>query len=284
MANAWGLLSKYLPAQLLAGPHGLLDPNELPYLAVNRTPGGEVPARTAPSIPHVSLDRPQPGPLTILPGLLGVSGSGTSSNLGSLLGLLALEEDRGAAPDAGAAGPPAPETEPELEPEPEPEPEPKHEPEITAGQSMSKAEFIDSMMPLASDAADRIGVDPAMLVAQAGLETGWGKRMMNNNLFGIKAGSGRKGAGASTIEYVNGKPVRMKASFRAYSSPEESFADYADLITKSKRYRNAVEVAGDPQAYAWALKEGGYATDPAYARKMISAYNSIIGLQDGIRS
>ena len=54
--------------------------------------------------------------------------------------------------------------------------------------------FVATMLPMAQQAADRIGVDPLYLVAQAALETGWGKSVMrqqdgssSHNLFGIKA-------------------------------------------------------------------------------------------------
>jgi flagellar protein FlgJ len=118
------------------------------------------------------------------------------------------------------------------------------------------------------------------MLAQAGHESGWGRREIKHadgtsthNLFGIKAGANWKGAVAevTTTEYVNGEPRSMVQRFRAYSSHAESFADYAALMKNQPRYQ-AVRAAGnDPRAFAEGLQRAGYATDPRYADKLSSA-------------
>lgn len=143
----------------------------------------------------------------------------------------------------------------------------------------SPAEFIATMLPMAEKAAARLGVEPRFLVAQAALETGWGKSMIrqkdgsnSHNLFGIKA-TGWQGASATvtTTEYVNGKATREKAGFRAYDSFEQSFNDYVRLLESNGRYSKAIQVAGttgDSERFVNELQRAGYATDPQYARKI----------------
>lgn len=148
----------------------------------------------------------------------------------------------------------------------------------------SKADFIRQMLPHAETAARELGVDPQALVAQAALETGWGKSVPCNaagecsyNLFGIKAGSGWSGATVNvpTLEFEEGVAVRKVDRFRAYESPADSFRDYARLIGNNPRYENARNAGTDIAGFAKALQDGGYATDPDYARKIVSVANEL---------
>lgn len=141
----------------------------------------------------------------------------------------------------------------------------------------SPAEFVSRLMPMAKKAAAKLGLSPAVLVAQAALESGWGKRVIRNgdgevthNLFGIKADPRWEGPKAvvSTLEYEKGTPSRQKAAFRSYESFEESFNDYVDFLTSGSRYRGALAKADSPERYFEALQAAGYATDPHYAHKL----------------
>jgi flagellar protein FlgJ len=141
--------------------------------------------------------------------------------------------------------------------------------------------FVRRLLPEATAAARSLGVEPGVLLAQAALETGWGASTTShpdgrpaNNLFGIKAGSDWNGARVAswTIEHEDGGVVRKREMFRAYARPADSFADYVRLITGSPRYAAALERAADPEAYARAVSEAGYATDPAYVDKWMSIY------------
>ncbi|MCL6691759.1 flagellar assembly peptidoglycan hydrolase FlgJ [Pseudomonas sp. R3.Fl] len=147
------------------------------------------------------------------------------------------------------------------------------------GKSMfaSADDFVATMLPMAERAAKRIGVDPRYLVAQAALETGWGKKMIaqrdgssSHNLFGIKSGSSWRGdsARAVTSEYENGKQVKEVASFRAYNSFEQSFQDYVSFLQNNDRYQDALDSAARPEQFMKELQRAGYATDPQYARKV----------------
>lgn len=140
--------------------------------------------------------------------------------------------------------------------------------------------FVDTMRPYAEAAARAVGVPADLLLAQAGLETGWGKSQpksadgsASHNLFGVKAGRTWNGAVtlAATTEYVAGAVVRTVDRFRSYGSYTEAFQDFGRLITGNARYSAAVAKSGDPAAYARGLQHGGYATDPQYANKLMHA-------------
>lgn len=136
--------------------------------------------------------------------------------------------------------------------------------------------FVVSIWGHAQQAARELGVDAKALVAQAALETGWGRKLVrrsggdsSHNLFGIKA-NGWQGerATSGTHEYVNGVRRNETASFRAYNSVGESFADYVRLLKTSPRYQNALQAGSNVRSFAQGLQRAGYATDPTYAAKI----------------
>jgi flagellar protein FlgJ len=138
-------------------------------------------------------------------------------------------------------------------------------------------EFVESLLPHAQAAAEKLGVSVRALLAHAALETGWGKHLPKRgdgvssfNLFGIKAGSSWGGAKVTvpTLEVENGVTVRRREAFRAYASPADSFMDYAELIGGNPRYAKALGHGDDVRGFARALQSAGYATDPHYANKL----------------
>ncbi|RFA28557.1 hypothetical protein CAI21_11865 [Alkalilimnicola ehrlichii] len=143
-------------------------------------------------------------------------------------------------------------------------------------------DFVRAVWSAAEKTARNLGVSARALVAQAALETGWGQHVMRRgdgdssfNLFGIKAHRDWSGdtVNVPTLEYRNGVPEREMASFRAYRSIEESFQDYENFLRSNPRYRDALAVADDPEAYVRALQDAGYATDPNYADKITRIMN-----------
>jgi flagellar protein FlgJ len=147
-----------------------------------------------------------------------------------------------------------------------------------------RADFISKVLPSAQQAGSQLGVDPRHLIAQAALETNWGQAMprdasgrSSNNLFGVKAGSDSAAAtvSARTTEYSNGAPVSQVDQFRSYDSPSASFQDYVALLRGNSRYAAALNTGSDTQAFASALQQGGYATDPNYARKIAAIAGSL---------
>ena len=145
--------------------------------------------------------------------------------------------------------------------------------------------FVDKLKEPARAASRQTGVPAELILAQAALETGWGRHEIANadgrnshNLFGIKAGSRWQGptTEVATHEYLNGKRTRVNDTFRVYGSFEESFTDYARLISDNPRYAGVV-TAGSAEQAARSLQAGGYATDPAYADKLIAVMGTLNG-------
>lgn len=134
------------------------------------------------------------------------------------------------------------------------------------------------------------GIPASFMIAQAAHESGWGKREILHrdgsssfNVFGIKAGASWTGkvAEVQTTEYVDGKPMKVTAKFRAYGSYEEAFEDYARLIGTNDRYRDVVAKAntGSAEGFAKGLQKAGYATDPEYATKLARTINTTMRVQ-----
>jgi len=151
---------------------------------------------------------------------------------------------------------------------------------LTPMDCSSPEAFVKSLWPHAKKVAQELGVSAKALVAQAALETGWGRRLVggngavSHNLFGIKAGGSWGGAkvASATHEYVDGVRQSQRANFRAYASPADSFADYARLLGGS-RYAQARGAGEDAHRFASALQHAGYATDPSYANKITAIAN-----------
>lgn len=153
----------------------------------------------------------------------------------------------------------------------------------TSWQVASPLDFVKQLLPAAQQSAKLLGLDPLALVAQAALETGWGQRMIKTakggnsfNLFGIKANNGWQGdtAVVNTLEYRQGIAQKEQAKFRSYGSLEHSLSDYVAFIRENPRYQQAITASDDPKAYFEQLQVAGYATDPAYAKKIMAVYQS----------
>ena len=148
---------------------------------------------------------------------------------------------------------------------------------IPVASPEDQSSFITDIWPAAQEAGQQLGVDPHNLIAQAALETNWGTRVpraasgrSSNNLFGVKAGGQWTGAAVSagTEEYENGTAVGVTSEFRAYDSRAASFKDYVALLRNNPRYAAALNTGSNVHAFARALQQGGYATDPDYASKV----------------
>ncbi|MFJ5445699.1 flagellar assembly peptidoglycan hydrolase FlgJ [Methylobacillus methanolivorans] len=145
-------------------------------------------------------------------------------------------------------------------------------------------EFVQQMSQHAEAASQDSGIPANLMLGQAALETGWGKRQItgtdgtaSNNLFGIKATSSWKGktVEALTTEYINGVPQKRIEKFRAYDSYADSFRDFANMMRNNPRYDNVMSNTGSTAGYAQAMQDAGYATDPQYASKLQRVINSI---------
>jgi flagellar protein FlgJ len=152
-----------------------------------------------------------------------------------------------------------------------------------------RTDFVRELWPHAEAAGRALGVDPTLIVSHAALESGWGRATpvradgaTSHNLFGIKAGANWTGASANatTTEFEAGQAERRVETFRAYGSRAASVADYARLLAGSPRYAAALNSGTDATAFAGALQRAGYATDPAYAGKLVDVARQVRALRD----
>lgn len=152
-------------------------------------------------------------------------------------------------------------------------------------------EFIKKYYPFALETKKKTGIRAVFTLAQAALESGWGKKAVGNNFFGVKASNNtpeNKRQLLTTTEIFatdthrhkfpevisvtkrnDGKYLyKVKDWFRKYDSPEECFTDHADFFFRNKRYAKALKVKNDPYQFAEEIARAGYATDPNYASKL----------------
>jgi len=134
--------------------------------------------------------------------------------------------------------------------------------------------YIININKKAIDACKHTALFPSLMIAQAILESNWGKSSLSklhHNYFGIKATTwkGNK-VTYSTTEYIKGKPVKIPQDFRSYPSIDAGFADRVKFLQVNKRYTiNGVFSAKSPEEQAVAFFKAGYATDPKYPEKLI---------------
>ena len=137
-------------------------------------------------------------------------------------------------------------------------------------------EFILSVAPGARESQRKTGVPASVTLAQAILESDWGRSKLTReakNLFGIKAMRSPGTAGVYNIEtweVLGGQNVTVMAAFKAYQSLSDSIVDHGRWFHENSRYRQALQVRDDPREFARAINEAGYATDPAYSVKLIT--------------
>lgn len=143
---------------------------------------------------------------------------------------------------------------------------------------LDREAFLAAVAPWAKETGQRLGVSADIIAAQAALESGWGRHPLRHpdgrdthNLFGIKAGGNWQGevAEARTTEYEQGAAQGRTERFRSFPDEASAFRDFARLLLENPRYRSALHTGDDARAYAQGLVRGGYATDPAYADKLV---------------
>ncbi|MBB1085471.1 LysM peptidoglycan-binding domain-containing protein [Limosilactobacillus fastidiosus] len=133
-------------------------------------------------------------------------------------------------------------------------------------------QFIESVAQGAIDGWNQYRVLPSITVAQAILESSWGRSTLStnaHNLFGIKGSYNGNSVVMPTREVYGGRSVMVNANFRAYPNNSESVKDHGRFLTVNSRYRNLL---GDTNYVSVAnkLHQDGYATDPRYANSLIS--------------
>lgn len=140
-------------------------------------------------------------------------------------------------------------------------------------QMQKRLEWICEMLNASAVTAGDIGCSPEAVVAQAGLETGWGAASIGNNVFGIKAGSawtGAKQLQRTAEQRSDGSVYFVDAWFRDYPSLAVGIQDHFEFLKDNGRYANVFDFDGtmSDHAYFVHLQQDGYATDVAYADKL----------------
>jgi flagellar protein FlgJ len=145
-------------------------------------------------------------------------------------------------------------------------------------------DFVDKLAAPAQAASAATGIPARFIVGQAALESGWGRHEIKNydgssshNVFGIKAGKDWTGptVEATTTEYQHGVAHKVSAKFRSYGSYQDAMVDYAKLLKSNPRYQPVIQAAADPAGFANGMQRAGYATDPQYAKKLITIMNQM---------
>lgn len=163
---------------------------------------------------------------------------------------------------------------------------------------MKPSEFVKQFHPFAKATEIKVGISAVAILAQAALESGWGKAAPGNMFFGVKDADGINGneqlllttefsrrADLKFPEIISVTPVvrngqkwfryRVKDYFRKYSTPEECFTDHANFFKRYKRYARAMTVAGNPYLFIDEIAKAGYATDPNYAESLKAVARTI---------
>ncbi len=138
--------------------------------------------------------------------------------------------------------------------------------------TQQEASFIQAAAPAAQLSAKQYGVPASITIAQAILESEWGKSGLAteaNNYFGVKAIQGEDYVEFKTTEFVRGVATHPMADFAKYASVADSFAAHAKLLSGLPRYAAAMKVAKSPALFAQAIKACGYSTAPNYPQMLM---------------
>lgn len=160
--------------------------------------------------------------------------------------------------------------------------------------AFSPTDFIKKYYPFALEAQKNTGVPFAVSLAQAGIESRWGKSAIGNNFFGIKVSKGWIGETQKLPTWEYGKTgnaakdsikdtvikiipptppeklykYRVLGTFRKYTTPAQSFTDHGNFLKTNARYKNAFRYTNDANKFIEEIAKAGYATDPNYAKKV----------------
>lgn len=162
--------------------------------------------------------------------------------------------------------------------------------EITVKQMGSKQhafsspqEFVAKLRPVFESLLGDSGLPPLGVLSQAALETGWGREVIadplgnsSHNLFGMKANDeNQPSVRVLSSEFIGNRWLTQQSDFRSYPDWQSSVRDYVDKLKNLSRYADVMKSGGSVEKFANALAEGGYATDPAYAEKIVAVYRRV---------
>lgn len=149
---------------------------------------------------------------------------------------------------------------------------------------MKQTEFVRTYLPYAREVEQATGLSAVASLAQCAVETGWGKTVVGNMMFGVKDTDGINGNEQLlvTTEYLRRPDAKfpvvlsvtktaanlwkyvVKDYFRKYKSPADSFLDHAKFIRTNARYNDAWSNRGNYVKFLRGVARAGYATGPEY--------------------
>ncbi|MBG0567515.1 sporangiospore maturation cell wall hydrolase GsmA [Actinoplanes aureus] len=148
----------------------------------------------------------------------------------------------------------------------------------TPAPVLTPEQFIKAAVPGAQQGWRQYGVPPSVTIAQAILESGWGKSSLSatdRNYFGIKCQAGYYGPHATGCHVYKtnectkaGRCFETSDAFRTYASMARSFRDHGHFLRNNKRYAPAFTYTKDANKFIWQVWKAGYATDPKYYTKV----------------
>ena len=130
-------------------------------------------------------------------------------------------------------------------------------------------EYIQTYKDIAIREMEASGIPASITLAQGIHESRFGNSALAtkaNNHFGIKCGS--KWSGKT---YYRWDDDIAKSCFRVYKSAEQSYSDHTAFLQKSRYAFLFKYDRTDYKRWAKGLKKAGYATDPKYPSKLITA-------------
>jgi len=149
-----------------------------------------------------------------------------------------------------------------------------------ASPDLTPAQFLAAAVPGAQQGWREYGVPASVTIAQAILESGWGRSGLSatdRNYFGIKCQNGQYGTLANgchvyrTTECAtDGTCFATSASFRTYATMARSFRDHGNFLRVNSRYKPAFAYSKDANKFIWQVWKAGYATDPNYYTEITS--------------
>jgi LysM repeat protein len=143
--------------------------------------------------------------------------------------------------------------------------------EATSKVKVTKANvlfYINQYKTIAKSNMVTHGIPASIILAQGILESGTGKgslSLLANNHFGIKCKTEWTGPSVFFDDDAEHE------CFRKYENGEESYIDHAQFLSNRSYYIPLFSLEKDDyKAWAYGLKEAGYATDVKYPSKLIS--------------
>jgi flagellar protein FlgJ len=141
----------------------------------------------------------------------------------------------------------------------------------------SKSAFIASAVPPAQQSQREYAVPTSVTLAQAILESGWGRSTLSQNdrnYFGMKCFGNPGPIAVACHTYTTNECdathcFATQATFRVYASTNDSFRDHGRLLATNSRYKPAFAYTRNPNQFAAEVHKAGYATDPGYTTKLV---------------